>query len=281
MDKLCGGGEKISSGQLKFATPCGQSSKLSEELVNDVPNQGHGVEDNNNQRNIESDKNIGILTLSPIGFNLGLDCDNRGIESNEEEILEIVNVDGHDSGNANVHDEGGHSNRKRGFQRVGEWGLDHEDFLQGDDLVLLNDAAPFQHNVRHLSSDIANMNLKKGGDAIYVGKMFKDKKEMHNYLSVYSIKRLFNFKIQESDKTRVIAVCQDPNCSWRVYATNHKNSNPLEIRRATINHTCDVAARSEYGKKATTTILGELMKGKYAHGKKGPRACDLPDILLT
>lgn len=148
-------------------------------------------------------------------------------------------------------------------------------------MVLLNDAEPFQDNVRHLSSDIANMNLKKGGDAIYVGKMFKDKKEMHNYLSVYSIKRLFNFRIQASDKTRVIAVCQDPNCSWRLYATNHKNSNQLEIIRATINHTCDVAARSEYGKKATATILGELMKGKYAHGKKGPRACDLPDILLT
>jgi len=33
--------------------------------------------------------------------------------------------------------------------------------------------------------------------------------------------------------------------------------------------------------KATRSMLGELLKTKYTHGKKGPRACELPEIVLA
>lgn len=116
---------------------------------------------------------------------------------------------------------------------------------------------------------------------MYVGRVFKDKTELHKALCVYSIKRLFNFKIKASDKTRVIAVCVDSKCHWRIYATPHKDSSNVEIRTATLKHSCDVQARSKYGNKATATILGDLLKARYAHGKKGPRACELPALVLA
>lgn len=59
-----------------------------------------------------------------------------------------------------------------------------------DDPDLLSDAPPCMDNAKGLPKDKAHMNLKKAGDAIYVGRMFKDKKELRKALSVYSIKKL-------------------------------------------------------------------------------------------
>lgn len=55
----------------------------------------------------------------------------------------------------------------------------------------------------------------------------------------------------------------------------------MEIRTTTLKHTCDAGSRSQRGKKATAALLGELFKAKYAHGKKGPRVCELPELVLT
>ena len=153
--------------------------------------------------------------------------------------------------------------------------------LAGDEMLMCRDANPFKDNVAAIASDKANMNLRKGGDAIYIGRVFSNKGELQKALTVYSMKMLFNFRINKSDKIRVIAVCHDKKCDWRVYTTFHENSENMEIRTATLKHTCDVEARSKYGMKATRSMLGELLKAKYTHGKKGPRACELPEIVLA
>ncbi|CAL9237976.1 unnamed protein product, partial [Arabidopsis halleri] len=153
--------------------------------------------------------------------------------------------------------------------------------LVGDDLEMIRDAAPFKDNAKGVAQDTANMNLRKAGDSIYIGRIFKNKAELHRALCVYSIKRLFNFRIKASDKMRVITICHDSKCHWRIYATFHDNSENVEIRTATLKHSCDVKSRSKYGMKATQSILGDLLKAKYAHGKKGPRACELPEIVLA
>ncbi|XP_010467704.1 PREDICTED: uncharacterized protein LOC104747717 [Camelina sativa] len=48
-----------------------------------------------------------------------------------------------------------------------------------------------------------------------------------------------------------------------------------------MEHNCDVTARSRYGSKATAKILAGLLRGKFANGKKGPRACELPEMVLS
>ncbi|XP_010481010.1 PREDICTED: uncharacterized protein LOC104759829 [Camelina sativa] len=72
--------------------------------------------------------------------------------------------------------------------------------------------------------------------------------ELQKTLSVHAWRRLFTFKIWKSDKERVIATCVDK--------------------------------KSRYGEKASAQILAELLQSKFANGKKGPRACELPSMVL-
>lgn len=55
----------------------------------------------------------------------------------------------------------------------------------------------------------------------------------------------------------------------------------MEIRKVCLKHSCDVATRRNYGKNATTQILADLMKANFANGKKGPRACKIPGLVLS
>lgn len=79
----------------------------------------------------------------------------------------------------------------------------------------------------------------------------------------------------------MIAACEDSKCNWKIYATKQNGSENVEIRTATLKHTCDAGSRSQRGKKATSAVLGELLQARYAHGKKGPRACELPELVLA
>ncbi|EOA15769.1 hypothetical protein CARUB_v10006926mg [Capsella rubella] len=112
-------------------------------------------------------------------------------------------------------------------------------------------------------------------------RMFANKDDMRNTLSLYAMKRLFSYRINKSDKERVIVNCVDKKCGWRVYATTHKGSENLEIKTVQLTHSCDVASRSRYGEKATAKVLADLLKSKFETGKKGPRACDLPGMVLS
>lgn len=104
---------------------------------------------------------------------------------------------------------------------------------------------------------------------------------MQTALAIYAIKRFFNFKQTRSDKQRVIVRCVDFNCPWRVYGhTAGGNSENMTVRTATLTHTCDISTRSQYGKKASCKVIAEVLKSKYANGKVGPRAVDIPDIGL-
>ncbi|KAG7548439.1 Zinc finger SWIM-type [Arabidopsis suecica] len=211
------------------------------------------------------------LSMSPIGNNLGAEHgDSTGPEEGALALMAI--------GNQRM------TPRRRFNVGVGEEStLNYNAMCEipEDDPIFLGDATPFKDNAVAVAGDKANMNLRKSEDCMYIGRVFRNKNELHKALSIYSIKRLFNFRISASDKTRVIAVCGDRKCRWRIYATYHKDSESVEIRTATLKHTCDVEARSKYGKKATASILGELLKAKYAHGKKGPRACELPKVVLS
>ncbi|XP_010513253.1 PREDICTED: uncharacterized protein LOC104789219 [Camelina sativa] len=73
---------------------------------------------------------------------------------------------------------------------------------------------------------------------------------MQNTLAIYAIKRLFLFKILKSEPDRIICVCIDPLCAWR------------------------------YEKQASAKVIAEVLKAKYANGLPGPRAVDIPAIVL-
>lgn len=57
------------------------------------------------------------------------------------------------------------------------------------------DAPPIRYNIRGLLTDQANMDLKRAEDAMYVGKVFRDKAEVWKTLSLYALERLFHFMV--------------------------------------------------------------------------------------
>lgn len=110
-------------------------------------------------------------------------------------------------------------------------------------------------------------------DAIYIGRLFKDKEDFQNTLAIYAIKRLFHFRIDKLDLKR---------CRWRVFAHRVSEfSENFEIHTATLTHSCSILARSQYEKQASAKMIAEVLKGKYANGLPGPRAVDIPDIILA
>ncbi|XP_010440440.1 PREDICTED: uncharacterized protein LOC104723740 [Camelina sativa] len=118
-----------------------------------------------------------------------------------------------------------------------------------EDFTQRRDAEPVFDDVYQLTNTNGCATVAAEEDAIYIGRVFKDKAEMQNTLAIYAIKRLFHFRLAKSEPERIICVCVDPLCAWRVFGHSvSKFSKNFEIRTATLTHTCSITARSQYEK---------------------------------
>lgn len=156
----------------------------------------------------------------------------------------------------------------------------YNDIIEAD-VVPSHDCPPCFGEELVQTQEMRNRVYDSANDAIFIGRVFRNKADMQTALAIYAIKRFFNFKQIRSDRNRLIVRCVDMNCAWRVYGhTMGWNSETMEVRTATLTHTCDVTTRAEYGKKATCKVIAEVLKSKFANGKLGPRAVDIPDLVL-
>ncbi|XP_010484912.2 PREDICTED: uncharacterized protein LOC104763202 [Camelina sativa] len=146
-----------------------------------------------------------------------------------------------------------------------------------EDYTQRRDAEPVFDDVYQLTNTNGCAIVAAEEDAIFIGRVFKDNAEMQNTLAIYAIKRLFHFKLAKLEPDRIICFCIDPLCAWRVFG--HSVSK-FEIRLATLIHTCSIIVRSQYEKQASAKVIAEVLKGKYANGLPGPRAVDIPAIVL-
>ena len=152
----------------------------------------------------------------------------------------------------------------------------------GGDYTQRRDAEPVIDDAFELTNTDGCATVSAEEDAIYIGRIFKDKEDFRNTLAIYAIKRLFHFRQLKSDPKRVICVCIDSQCKWRVFAHRVSEfSDNFEIPTATLTHSCSILARSQYEKQASAKVIAEVLKGKYANGLPGPRAIDIPDIVLA
>lgn len=86
------------------------------------------------------------------------------------------------------------------------------------DYTQRRDAEPVIDDVYSLTNIDGCATVSPEEDAIYIGRVFKDKVAFQNILAIYAIKRLFHFRQTKSDPQRVICVCIDKRCRWRVFA---------------------------------------------------------------
>ena len=156
----------------------------------------------------------------------------------------------------------------------------YNEIIEGD-VVPSHDCEPCFGEEYLETQDVEHGVYDPANDAIFIGRVLRNKAEMQTALAIYAIKRFFDFKQTRSDKERLIVRCVDDNCPWRVYGhTSGGSSGNMSVRTATLRHTCDIATRSQYGKKASCKVIASVLMSKYANGKIGPRAVDIPDIVL-
>ncbi|XP_010415994.1 PREDICTED: uncharacterized protein LOC104701927 [Camelina sativa] len=115
---------------------------------------------------------------------------------------------------------------------------------------------------------------------MYVGRNFETKDEFKIVLFIHAINQVFRFRFVRYKKCYLVAQCVDKLCDWRVYAHQIGDSEEYEVRKVKLEHICDVETRGQFTKHATSKVMSALLRSKYVNVLGGPRARDLPEVVL-
>ncbi|CAE5987980.1 unnamed protein product [Arabidopsis arenosa] len=96
------------------------------------------------------------------------------------------------------------------------------------------------------------------------GRVFKNRDDCRVKIAVHAINRKFSYRNHRTTNDVVIVRCVSDACPWRVYCLRLDESEYFEIRTAHLEHTCPVETRSQYPRQATTSVISQIMKSKYA-----------------
>ncbi|XP_073121943.1 uncharacterized protein [Henckelia pumila] len=124
--------------------------------------------------------------------------------------------------------------------------------------------APLQNSIDSLFHCIRGM-----------GQTFKDDAEFRIYMKKYSVAIRRSFLYAKNDKDKIIVVCTEHNCKWRVYASRHKADNLFGIRKCNLQHTCGEENLSGRGHpRADSAWVANFMKDKL-RGEPSYRPCTM------
>ncbi|XP_051130240.1 uncharacterized protein LOC127250856 [Andrographis paniculata] len=95
------------------------------------------------------------------------------------------------------------------------------------------------------------------------GQTFKGPQEFRKLLKNYFIATQKQFKYQKNDSSKIIAVCIDKGCGWRVYVSFHARDAPFSIRKCNLHHTCTLnLLQSRDHPAADANWISEVYKDK-------------------
>ncbi|KAL0713243.1 hypothetical protein Bca4012_020221 [Brassica carinata] len=150
-------------------------------------------------------------------------------------------------------------------------------FGSGDVSDILNCTTNMQENYEVVtddySTDVGDVNRSKAHDpdSLCVGMVFTSRGAFKQHMAMYAIRNKFTFRNTRSSPGRMILRCISKTCSWRVYAVMLKNTELFEVRTFTNHHSCSVDERSGYQSQATHTVVGGMMRARFAGRGGGPR----------
>ncbi|XP_018461911.2 uncharacterized protein LOC108832956 [Raphanus sativus] len=98
-------------------------------------------------------------------------------------------------------------------------------------------------------------------------------------MALHAITKKFHFKNEKSDPTMMILKCCGIGCPWRVYAVMLKDSDVFQIRTYEGKHTCTIDVRGGYQQQATASVVGELMRTKFAGVGAGPKPGEIRHMM--
>ncbi|XP_051117798.1 uncharacterized protein LOC127242336 [Andrographis paniculata] len=95
------------------------------------------------------------------------------------------------------------------------------------------------------------------------GQTFKGPQEFRKLLKNYSIATQKHFRYQKNDSSKIIAVCIDKGCGWRIYASFHARDASFSIRKCNLHHTCTMSLlQSRDHPAADANWISEVYKDK-------------------
>nr|AAC24187.1 Mutator-like transposase [Arabidopsis thaliana] len=133
----------------------------------------------------------------------------------------------------------------------------------------------------NLGNDAAPVEISTTGETLFVGSVFKNRKVLQQTMSLQAIKQCFCFKQPKSCPKTLKMVCVDETCPWQLTARVVKDSESFKITSYATTHTCNIDSRKNYNKHANYKLLGEVVRSRYSSTQGGPRAVDLPQLLLN
>ncbi|KAL0802869.1 hypothetical protein Bca101_058045 [Brassica carinata] len=120
-----------------------------------------------------------------------------------------------------------------------------------------------------------NGNMIHNPDDLFVGMIFKNREDFKQHIAMYAIRNKCLFRNTRSSPSEMILRCFCTTCKWRVYAVILKNTKMFEVRTVYLQHSCTVDDRCGYQSQATHTVIGGMMKARFAGRRGGPRPNDI------
>ncbi|XP_073138122.1 uncharacterized protein [Henckelia pumila] len=108
-----------------------------------------------------------------------------------------------------------------------------------------------------------------------VGQTFKGSGEFRNYLKNFSVATRRSFMYVKNDSEKVIVICSEKSCGWRIYASKHKRDNLFAIRKCKLQHNCgENNLRSRGHPRADAYWIANVVKEKL-RGEPSYRPCTM------
>ncbi|XP_024004068.1 uncharacterized protein LOC112081540 [Eutrema salsugineum] len=132
-----------------------------------------------------------------------------------------------------------------------------------------------------MGGDFDELELSNEDGEIWVGKKFRNKEHFKIMLAINALKNIVTFEFKKHAKKYTVAECSSKICDWRVLGCQVGESALYEVRKACLKHTCHPDTRKKFSEHATSKVMAALLKSKYENAIVGPRASQLPAIVLS
>ncbi|XP_010467984.1 PREDICTED: uncharacterized protein LOC104747978 [Camelina sativa] len=96
-------------------------------------------------------------------------------------------------------------------------------------------------------------------DQLKVGQCFPCKYDVITEVRLTDIMLKFSFKIKKFTKSRLVAICSMPGCTWRVVATVKNDPTTFWVTKYLNVHTCSIVDCVSHRKRCTSKYIGMLI----------------------
>ncbi|CAD5327205.1 unnamed protein product [Arabidopsis thaliana] len=139
---------------------------------------------------------------------------------------------------------------------------------------------PLFDDTEYERDEIPELDIEDDEKGIYKGRVYASKQDCQISLAIHAIKEQFYFKQSRTKRHYFVITCADENCQWRIMSHEMKTCGYYLIRKADLEHTCNIETRGQYMKMATSRVIASVYKAKFSKFSEGPVPLDLQQMVL-